>query len=63
MIKLIILVLVLLTVTQTSSLCNTCIKLTEMAQNGLIFMAPNFVAKDLVKSVCEKQCKFKTYSD
>jgi hypothetical protein len=63
MIKVFIVILVLLTLTTTSNICNTCIILTELVQEGLIFMAPNFVAKDLVKSVCEKQCNHQKYSD
>lgn len=52
-------IVALLAISNASSLCNTCIRLTEMVQSGLILITPTFVAKDVVKSVCEKQCEFK----
>ena len=51
-------IVALLAISNASSLCNTCIRLTEMVQSGLILITPTFVAKDVVKSVCEKQCEF-----
>jgi hypothetical protein len=50
--------LILLTILSigASSLCETCIKATELLQNGLIKITPTFVAEDAVKSVCERQC-------
>jgi hypothetical protein len=57
--KILVLITTLLVISNASSLCNTCIRLTEMVQSGLILITPTFVAKDVVKSVCEKQCIFK----
>jgi len=55
MIKIIAIVL-LLVIGQTSTLCNVCIRTTELLQGGIIALTPTFVAEDIVKSVCEKQC-------
>lgn len=50
-------VVFLLTVSIASaSLCEACIKTSEILQNSLITITPTFVAEDVVRSVCERQC-------
>jgi hypothetical protein len=36
--------------------CKVCIESAELLQKTLIKLTPEFVAKDVVKSVCERQC-------
>ena len=54
--KVLVLVLAFLVVLQAGHLCQICIEMTEFMQSFLIHITPTFMVKDIVKSVCERQC-------
>ncbi len=55
--KAIIILSLLAVLLQAFNLCEACIKTNEAIQNSLIAITPTFLAKDVVQSVCERQCK------
>ena len=61
--KTILLLLTIAVVLQASPLCKMCVELTELLQGTLIKVTPMFVVKDMVKSVCERQCTKTIYID
>jgi hypothetical protein len=54
--KLLIIILAIISI-GNSSICEFCIRTTEVVQNSLIKITPTFVAEDVVQSVCERQCR------
>ncbi len=55
--KTIIILLFLAVTLGNSSVCEICIRTTEVVQNSLTAVTPTFIAEDVVRSVCERQCK------
>lgn len=55
--KTIIILSLLAVLLQGFNLCEACIKTNEAVQNSIITITPTFLAKDVVQSVCERQCK------
>lgn len=55
--KTIIILSLLAVILQAFNLCEACIKTNEAIQHSLIAITPTFLAKDVVQSVCERQCK------
>jgi len=52
-----ILILLIVTLAYSNHLCSSCIRITTLLQNSLIHVTPKFIVKDLVQSVCERECK------